>query len=134
LARLDVGDQVRTPGERGRRAEDIAAAWLERQGFTVLARNHATRRGEVDLVCRENVTLCFVEVRSRRAGAVASPAESVGRAKMRRVVAAATDWALRHGGLEQPMRFDLVSVTMASDAPAVELIRGAFDATGEVPF
>ncbi len=78
--------------------------------------------------------LCFIEVRSRRAGAAASPAESVSRSKMRRVVAAATDWAVRHGGLDQAMRFDLVSVTNGPGGPAVEIIRAAFDATGEAPF
>ena len=35
----------------------------------------------------------------------------MGRIKARRVVAAATDWALRNGGLEQPFRFDVVAVT-----------------------
>ncbi len=123
----DAGSSSR---DRGRAAEDAAAQWLARQGFTVLARNHSTRRGEVDLVCREGETLCFVEVRSRQAGSPGTPAESVSRAKMRRVVAAAVDWALRHGGLEQPMRFDLVSVTTGPVATTFELLRGAFDASG----
>lgn len=120
--------------DRGRAAEDLAAGWLECNGFEVLARNHATRYGEVDLVCREGTTLCFIEVRSRRSGSAVSPAESVTCAKMRRVVAAATDWALRHGGLEQSIRFDLLSVTTHPDSPAFELLRGAFDANGGVLF
>jgi putative endonuclease len=115
---------------RGRAAEDAAAAWLERQGYRVLARNHATRRGEVDLVCRERGTLCFVEVRSRARLDYGSPAASVTVAKARRVVAAATDWALRHGGLDQPMRFDVVAVELTRGAPRFELLRGAFDAAG----
>jgi putative endonuclease len=59
-----------------------------------------------------------------------SPAASVTVAKARRVVAAATDWALRHGGLEQPMRFDVVAVDLSRGAPRFELLRGAFDAAG----
>jgi putative endonuclease len=129
-----TGERRRTARERGREAEDLAAAWLESHGFQVLARNHATRHGEVDLICREGATLCFVEVRSRHAGSTTSPAESVTRAKMRRVVAAATDWARRHESLEQPTRFDLVSVVTHPDAPTIELLRGAFDATGEAPY
>ncbi len=50
---------------RGREAEALAAAWLETRGYRILARNHALRRGEVDLVCRDGDVLCFVEVRSR---------------------------------------------------------------------
>ncbi len=116
--------------ERGRRAEAAAAAWLERQGFEVLARNHATRRGEVDLVCREGATLCFVEVRSRSRLDHGSPAESVTPAKARRVVAAARDWALRHGSLERATRFDVVSVEWGEEGPRFLLFRGAFDSAG----
>jgi putative endonuclease len=124
------GPGRRTTRERGRAAEDVAAAWLARRGYTVLARNHATPRGEVDLVCREGEVLCFVEVRSRSSGAWGSPEETVTRRKALRVVAAATDWALRHGGLEQPMRFDVVAVRTGAGDPQVELFRGAFDASG----
>jgi putative endonuclease len=97
----------------------------------VLARNHATRRGEVDLVCRDGDVLCFVEVRSRAAGAAASPEESVTRRKARRVVAAATDWAMRHGGLDRAIRFDVVSVRTGPGEPRVEHYPAAFDADGE---
>jgi putative endonuclease len=116
--------------ERGRAAEALAEAWLRRSGFEILARNHSTRRGEVDLVCREQGVLCFVEVRSRSSDRHGAPAETVTRAKARRVVLAATDWALSHGGLDQPMRFDLVAVLTAGGRPQVTLIRGAFDAAG----
>lgn len=117
--------------ERGRQAEAAAAAWLEKQGISVLARNHAIRRGEVDLVCREGGTLCFVEVRSRAAGGWSEPAETVDRRKARRVVAAATDWAVRHGGLDQAMRFDVLAVRLGPGGPEFELIRDAFDCQGE---
>lgn len=114
----------------GRAAEECAAQWLAAQGYRIVARNHATRRGEVDLVCREGRTLCFVEVRSRSRLDFGSPAASVDVRKARRVVAAATDWALRHGGLEQDIRFDVVSVDLSGGAARFELIRGAFDASG----
>lgn len=110
--------------------EDAAARWLQGQGYRVLARNHATRLGEVDLVCREGDTICFVEVRGRASSAWGTPEETVGAAKARRVVAAATDWALRHGGLEQPMRFDVVAVELSGPTPRFRLHRGAFDADG----
>ncbi len=120
--------------ERGREAEDAAAAWLRRRGFEVLDRNHATRRGEVDLVCREGDVLCFVEVRSRTSRAQGEPAETIDRAKARRVVHAATDWALRHGGLERAIRFDVVSVLLGPGEPEIVHHRNAFDADGETGF
>jgi putative endonuclease len=54
----------------------------------------------------------------------------VGPAKARRVVAAATDWAVRNGGLDREIRFDVVAVRTGRDGPSLELIPGAFDAEG----
>jgi len=126
-----VGPERGGRRERGRAAEDLAAAWLERRGLEVLARNHATRRGEVDLVCREGAVLCFVEVRSRTSRAQGGPEETVDRRKARRVVAAATDWAVRNGGLDRAIRFDVVAVTFEAGGPRIEHFPGAFDADGK---
>lgn len=49
----------------GRRGEDYAAAWLERRGWTVLARRVKTKAGEVDLVTRRDGLVAFVEVKVR---------------------------------------------------------------------
>jgi len=130
-----AGGGARPPADRrqaGRRAEALAEAFLVREGFEILDRNHAIPRGEVDLVAREGEVLCFVEVRSRTSRAQGGPEETVGRGKARRVVAAATDWALRHGGLDREIRFDVVAVTLEPGAePDVVLFRRAFDAEGK---
>ncbi len=115
---------------RGREAENLAAAFLAARGFEILDRNHAVPRGEVDLVCREGDVLCFVEVRSRTSEAQGGPEETVGRRKARRVVAAATDWALRNGGLDRDIRFDVVAVTFGERGPHIEHFRAAFDGDG----
>lgn len=122
------GDQGRSA--RGRAAEALAASWLVEQGLEVLDRNHRCPAGEVDLVCREGEALVFVEVRSRTSEAQGGPEETVGRRKARRVVAAATDWALRNGGMERVIRFHVVAVTFSGDGPRIELFRDAFDADG----
>jgi putative endonuclease len=121
---------VPTTREKGRLAERLAEAWLAERGYVVLARNHATRGGEVDLVCREGGVLCFVEVRSRADGDHGAPEERVDRRKALRVVAAATDWARRNGALDDDIRFDVLAVTGAGEAPDFELFQGAFDAGG----
>ncbi|HET7752719.1 MAG TPA: YraN family protein [Anaeromyxobacteraceae bacterium] len=120
----------RSRTQLGQAAEDAAATWLEAQGFRVVARNHRARRGEVDLVCEEGGTLCFVEVRSRSRLDFGGPQESVTQRKARRVADAALDWALRNGATDRPARFDVVAVDMSEGTPRFELFRGAFDAAG----
>jgi putative endonuclease len=51
----------------GRIGEDLALAHLERLGYALVARNHRTRFGELDLVVCDATTLVFVEVKTRRA-------------------------------------------------------------------
>jgi putative endonuclease len=52
----------RRAAERGgRRAEALAAFWLQLKGWTILARRARTPVGEVDLVARRGRTLAFVE-------------------------------------------------------------------------
>lgn len=114
----------------GQEAEGLAVAWLEEHGYRILARNHALRRGEVDVVCEGDGVLCFVEVRSRTGLAHGAPEETVDRRKARRVVVAATDWAVRHGATGRDIRFDVVAVTFGAGAPRIVHFPGAFDATG----
>jgi len=124
------GARSESPGKAGRAAEGVAAVWLEANGFRVLARNHATRRGEVDLVCQEGETICFTEVRSRNRLDYGSPAASVTPAKARRVVNAATDWVMRNRAGQRSLRFDVVSILFGPGGPKIELFRNAFDASG----
>jgi putative endonuclease len=114
----------------GRAAEDLAAAWLAERGYRILDRNHALRRGEVDLVCEAGGVLCFVEVRSRTGERFGGPEESVGRRKARRVVLAAQDWIARNGAGGRDVRFDVVAVTFGEGPPRVAHFPAAFDADG----
>jgi putative endonuclease len=116
---------------RGREAEALAATFLEAQGYRMLARNHALRRGEVDLVAEKAGVLCFVEVRSRTGEAHGAPEETVDRRKARRVVLAATDWLEKNPGAPRDVRFDVVAVTFEEPSPPrVVHFPAAFDADG----
>ena len=53
---------------RGQQGEELAAAHFERLGYEVLARNHRTRYGELDLVVGDGSNLVFVEVKTRLQG------------------------------------------------------------------
>jgi putative endonuclease len=50
----------------GRLGERLAAEHLERLGYAIVARNHRTRFGELDLIACDGATLVFCEVKTRR--------------------------------------------------------------------
>jgi putative endonuclease len=64
-------DDRRRTGQLG---EGLAAAHLERLGYTVLARNVRTRHGEIDLIAFDGRTLVFAEVKTRRTRGRLAPA------------------------------------------------------------
>ena len=52
----------------GRVGERLAAEHLERLGWEIIARNHQTRQGEIDLIAVDGDTLVFAEVKTCRVG------------------------------------------------------------------
>lgn len=109
----------------GQAAERLAAAWLERHGLRILARNYRCRTGEIDLIAQDGDTLVFVEVRLRRSAAFGGAAASVHSAKQRRLLSAARHYLMDKA--EPPCRFDVI-VLDALDEARIEWLRDAFGA------
>ena len=110
----------------GKAGEDAAAEFLRSEGLSILHRNWRSGPLELDLICREGGTLVFVEVRTRAAGGLVSPAESVTAAKRRSLIRAARAYLSGSGDQEAPCRFDLVSVVDAGTTLNVEHHRHVF--------
>ena len=90
----------------GRRGEDAAAAWLERRGWTVLARRVKTKAGEVDLVARREGLVAFVEVKVRKTAAALDFA--IDERRLARVAAAAELLGERFVGPGDDLRVDVL--------------------------
>ena len=94
---------------RGEPAENLAAEFLERRGFTILERNYRCRFGEIDIIASSGAQLVFVEVRARRSEAFGGAAGSITAAKRRRLVATARHY-LAARRVDRACRFDVVLV------------------------
>jgi len=111
--------------------EDLAAAHLELHGFACVARNFKSRFGEIDIIAQNSRYLLFVEVKTRRASALAGAAlsarESVNYQKQQRLRATAEYYLARHPADLQP-RFDVVCVELDSSGVCtnIEWIENAF--------
>jgi putative endonuclease len=111
----------------GRRGEDVAQRFLQRNGFVIVDRNYrmASGGGEVDLVGWEADTLVFVEVKSRKTAEYGSPDRAIGLEKQSSLVRAAREYA-RHAEVPwDRIRFDVVNVVFTAP-PAVTHFRGRF--------
>jgi putative endonuclease len=113
----------------GQRGEQLASEHFERLGYEVIARNHRTRFGELDLVLTDEETLVFCEVKTRRAGSGA-PWDSLGESKRGQVRSMAVAWLseAKDRPRTSKLRFDAVGVILDAQGALVSLdhLEGAF--------
>lgn len=119
----------RESGAAGRWGEELAARYLEKQGYSIVARNWRCRFGELDLVAQCRKYLCFVEVKLRRGSAYGSAGEAVTWSKQQKLRAAAELYLVQYPTELQP-RFDVVEVHAPqgkdTKAPVIRLLENAF--------
>jgi putative endonuclease len=128
----------------GALGERIAARWLARQGWVVVARRFRSGHRDVDLIVRRDGVVAFVEVKTRRGLLFGDPVAQVGWRKRRELVRSAQVWLDRHGRPGETYRFDVVGVlvTGADGGPGdpfgptprvrVRHVAGAFDVPADV--
>lgn len=111
--------------EKGRYYESVAAAFLESQGYDILCRNFRAKAGEIDLVGREDGSLCFIEVKYRSSAAYGMPSESVNRKKQLHIIRASSAYMSLYGCEGEPVRYDVVEIV----GKRIRVIRDAFGST-----
>ena len=123
-----AGTGPRAKDAVGRYGERVAVQHLVELGLVPLDRNWRCPHGEIDLVMREHGdVLVFVEVKTRRSERFGTPAEAVGRAKVRRLRRLAALWLAEAGIHPAEVRFDVVEVRpQPSGAAIVTHLPGAF--------
>ena len=92
---------------QGRRAEALAALWLQAQLYSIRERRLKPPVGAIDLIAERFGTTVFVEVKAR--GAREDVAEALGKVNRQRLVRAAQYYLSRHPALAAtPLRFDVI--------------------------
>jgi putative endonuclease len=92
--------------------ERIAARWLARRGWMVVAHRFRSGHRDLDLVVRQERVVAFVEVKARRGLGFGDPIEAVRWRKQRELVRSANAWIARHGRAGDTYRFDVVGVLL----------------------
>ena len=114
----------------GRYGEKLAVEHLLARGFSLLARNYRTRRGEIDLIAFDGRTLIFVEVKTHQLGRSQPPASvsplaylSAGQlARYRPVAQAYLDDPRHTSPAAQEMRFDAIGVLVDAEGAVMDLM------------
>jgi len=113
----------------GKRGEDLAARYLQRLGYRIIARRERVLRGDLDIIALDDRTVVFVEVRTRTDTLHGHPSETIDSRKQRRIATLANAYIRRHRLEDCRVRIDVVTVTLAGPdgQPEVEHFQNAFE-------
>jgi putative endonuclease len=112
--------------ELGLLGERIAARWLRRDGWQLVAHRFRSGHRDIDLIMRREREIAFVEVKARSGHTFGGPVAAVHARKRRELIRSAQVWVDRHGTEEFAYRFDVVAILIAGDSVRVRHIPGAF--------
>ena len=90
--------------------EERATEYLKAKGYRILERNFRNRSGEIDIIAKDGIYFCFIEVKYRTTNLYGSPLEAVGYRKQQTIRQVARYYLMSHGrGEWTPCRFDVIA-------------------------
>lgn len=110
--------------------EALAAEFLRKKHYKVLAAGYRSRFGEIDLIVQNRKFLVFVEVKTRKSADFALAREYVDKRKQDKIRKTASLYLLENPTGLQP-RFDVIEIYApdgtATREPVINHLEGAFE-------
>ena len=106
----------------GDKGEQIAAEFLYQQGYTILARNYATRFGELDIIAKKDGRLVVVEVKTRTSARFGTPEDALTYRKLQHLVRMTKWYMMKEQRKEQAVQIDCIAVDVSVHPPALRHI------------
>ena len=110
--------------------EALAAQYLRKKHYRLVASGYRCRFGEIDLIVKDRKNLVFVEVKLRKSGNFAAAREYVDRHKQDRLRSTASMYLSQNPTKLQP-RFDVIEIYAPTGAesadPVITHLEGAFE-------
>ena len=106
-----MGKSIRTDNTQlGKWGEQEAAVFLQRKGYQIVAQNHRTPYGEIDLVAEDAGGLIFVEVKTRRSTEYGLPEEAVTELKRSHMIDSAESYLQEQPDFSGDWRIDVIAI------------------------
>lgn len=98
--------------EIGKLGEDLAAKYLEQQGYKVIERNFECKQGEIDIIAIDidKNELVFIEVKTRTNIKYGNPAEAVDQNKQKHLTKAVRYYLYSRHLENEFVRIDVIEI------------------------
>ena len=113
-------------GRLGQRGEEIAARFLEANGYRLREKNYRCSFGEIDLIATTDEYLVFIEVKTRTGKNSPHPSLSVTGKKQAKVRQIGEYYRSLNPLVVLQPRFDVISVMVEGEQERVEHLVNAF--------
>lgn len=90
-------------------AENLAAEFLTKKNYKILARNFRYQRSEVDIITEFENIIVVVEVKARSYNTFIEPQEAVTKKKIKAIVMC-SDFFMNENAINKEVRFDIITV------------------------
>ncbi len=112
--------------ELGKIGEQLAADYLSRNGYEILARNYYYDKAEIDIIAqKDSKNLVIVEVKTRNSDYFGDPQDFVKPSKIKLLVKAANEYVISKD-LDVEVRFDIIAVIKNKFIEKIEHFEDAF--------
>ncbi|MCA1951196.1 MAG: YraN family protein [Treponema sp.] len=96
---------------KGFDGEERAAAYLESQGFKIIARNFRVPGGEIDIIAQHDDTLVFIEVKAWTSFGIENLEYAINNQKQARIIKTAKFFLATHREYNSmALRFDVLFI------------------------
>lgn len=95
--------------ELGKLGEDLAADFLQKNGYEILHRNWIFQKAEIDIIAQKDETLAIVEVKTRSSIDFGLPQDFVKPKKIQSLVKAVNQYVIVYD-IEMKIRFDIIAI------------------------
>ncbi|MCR5144252.1 MAG: YraN family protein [Lachnospiraceae bacterium] len=92
--------------------EDVAASYLENNGYKILDRNFRCKTGEIDIIGINEGCLCFIEVKYRKNRKIEGSAEAAVNIHKQNKICRTSDYyrMVKHISSDTNIRYDVVAI------------------------
>ncbi|WP_287826853.1 YraN family protein [Bacteroides sp.] len=109
----------------GKNGENTALSYLQEQGYSIIETNWRYKHLEIDIIAKLKDILCFIEVKTRKNNYFGEPCLALTKAKQKNILNAANQYIQEHN-IDNPIRFDLISIIANSKKVEVEHFEDVF--------
>jgi len=101
----------------GEWGETKAANYLIKSGYQIIQRNFRCKLGEIDIIAfdKEDNSICFIEVKTRKSLAFGLPKESINRVKLKHITNSARYYTLINEIIDTDLRIDVIEIIVENN-------------------